>query len=70
MAASVVAIETSFALRDPGQLLNPEEAEDPAISKIGQSGTVLTGPFRRRYKGASQILFTSTSKTSTRHTMS
>ena len=53
-SATVVAIANMLALRDPGQLLNPEEAKAPAIAKMGQSITVASGPFRCRYKSDGQ----------------
>ena len=51
---AVLAIVTRSDLRDTGQYLNLEEAKAPEIAKMGQSGTVPDGPFRRRDEGDGQ----------------
>ena len=52
--AAAVTIATRLDLRYPRKWLNPEEAKAPSIAKVGRSGTVAVGTFRRRYEGDGQ----------------
>ena len=47
-SAALLAIATRLALRDTEKWLNTEEAKALVIAKMGQSGTVVAGPTRRR----------------------